>query len=157
MRHDIVRIAVVVAGLICAAGGLALGGATWSGQQPYTLAVPEHITGTGAEQARSGSLDMPLDHDTPCTITVSVAKAGDEVLASAGDTLVTSYKLTGAALQNGGDGDWVDSSTFLTRNYSVPETGPPDGITIWVRAAAGSGRANNAGTYSASVILTASW
>ena len=154
MRHDIVRMAVVVSGLISAAGGLALGGANWSGQ-PYTLAVPDHITGAG--QARSGSLVMTLDHDTPCTITLSVTKAGDEVLASAGDTLATSYKLTGAALQNGGDGDWVDSSTFLTRNYSVPETGPSDGITIWVRAAASSGRANNAGTYSASVILTASW
>jgi hypothetical protein len=153
VRHDIVRIAAVVSGLICAAGGLALGGATWSGQ-PYTLAVPDHITGAG--QARSGSLVMTLDHDTPCTITVSVAKAGDEVLASAGDTLATSYKLTGAALQNG-DAEWVDSSTFLTRNYSVPETGPSDGITLWVRAAAGSGRANDAGTYSASVILTASW
>jgi hypothetical protein len=153
VRHDIVRIAAVVSGLICAAGGLALGGATWSGQ-PYTLAVPDDITGAG--QARSGSLVMTLDHDTPCTITVSVAKAGDEVLASAGDTLATSYKLTGAALQNG-DAEWVDSSTFLTRNYSVPETGPSDGITLWVRAAAGSGRANDAGTYSASVILTASW
>ena len=153
MRHDIVRIAGVVAGLICAAGGLALGGATWSGQ-PYTLAVPDPITGAG--QARSGSLVMTLDHDTPCTITVSVAKAGDEVLASAGDTLVTRYKLTGAALLNG-DEAWVDSSTFLTRNYSVPETGPSDGITLWVRAAAGSGRATNAGTYAASVILTASW
>jgi len=153
VRHDIVRIAVVVAGLICAAGGLALGGANWSGQQPYTLAVPEHIT--GARQAPIGSLEMTLDHDTPCTITVSVAKAGDEVLTSAGDTLVTSYKLMGAALQNGGDGDWVDSSTFLTRNYSVQGTDPK--IKIWVEAAAGSGRANNAGTYSASVILTASW
>jgi hypothetical protein len=99
---------------------------------------------------------MTLDYDTPCTITVSVAKAGDEVLASGGDTLATSYKLAGAALQNG-DGDWVDSSTFLTRSYSVQGTGPFDEITIWVRAAASSGRANNAGTYSASVILTASW
>jgi len=153
VRHDIVRIAAVVSGLICAAGGLALGGATWSGQ-PYTLAVPDHITGAG--QTRSGSLVMTLDHDTPCTITVSVAKAGDEVLASAGDVLVTSYKLTGAALLNG-DEAWVDSSTFLTRNYSVPETGPSDWITLWVRAAASSGRANDAGTYSASVILTASW
>jgi len=153
VRHDGVRIAVVVSGLICAAGGLALGGATWSGQ-PYTLAVPDHITGAG--QVRSGSLVMTLDHDTPCTIAVSVAKAGDEVLASAGDTLATSYKLTGAALQNG-DAEWVDSATFLTRNYSVQGTGPSDGITIWVRAAAGSGRATDAGTYSASVILTASW
>lgn len=153
MRHDIVRIAVVVSGLICAAGGLALGGANWSGQ-PYTLAVPDPITGAG--QARSGSLVMTLDHDTPCTITLSVEKAGDEVLASAGDTLATSYKLTGAALQNG-DAEWVDSSTFLTRNYSVPGPGPVDTMTIWVRAAASSGRATNAGAYSASVILTASW
>ena len=153
MRQDGARIAAVVSGLICAAGGLALGGASWSGQ-PYTLAVPDHIT--GGRQARSGSLVMTLDYDTPCTITVSVATAGDEVLASAGDTLVTSYKLAGAALQNG-DGDWVDSSTFLTRSYSVQGTGPFDEITIWVRAAASSGRANNAGTYSASVILTASW
>jgi hypothetical protein len=144
---------VVVAGLICAAGGLALGGANWSGQ-PYTLAVPDHITGAG--QKHIGSLEMTLDHDTPCTITVSVAKAGDEVLASAGDTLATSYKLTGTALQGGGDPAWVDSSKFLTGNYSVAEGEDPK-ITIWVQAAASSGRANDAGTYSASVILTASW
>ena len=153
MRQDGAGRAVVVSGLICAAAGLAFGAASWSGQ-PYTLAVPDHITGAG--QVRSGSLVMTLDHDTPCTITVSVAEAGEEVLASAGDALVTNYKLTGAALQNG-DAEWVDSSTFLTRNYSVEGTGPFDEITIWVRAAASSGRANNAGTYSASVILTASW
>ena len=146
--------AVVVASLICAAGGLALGGASWPGQ-PYTLAVPDHITGAG--KACSGSLVMTLDHDTPCTITVSVAKADDEILASAGDTLATSYKLTGTALLNEGDGDWVDSSTFRTREYIVSSTGPSDGITIWVRATASSGRANDAGTYSASIILTASW
>jgi hypothetical protein len=145
--------ALIVSGLICAASGLAWGGASWSGE-PYTLAVPDHITGSG--QARSGSLVMTLDHDVPCTITVSVAKAGDEVLASAGDTLVTSYMLTGAALENG-DPDWVDSTTFRTRSYNVPQTGPADGITLWVRAAAGPARASNAGAYSASVILTASW
>lgn len=152
MRRDIVRIAAVVSGLICAAGGLALGGANWS-NQPYTLAVPDPITGAG--QVRIGSLDMTLDHDTPCTITVSVAKAGDAVLTFAGDTLATSYRLTGTALQGGGDPAWVDSSTFLTGNYSVEGADPK--ITIWVQAAASSGRANDAGTYSASVILTASW
>ncbi len=153
MRQHRARIAAVVFGLICAAGDSTLGGANWSGQ-PYTLAVPDHITARG--QARSGSLAMTLDHDTPCTITVSVATAGDEVLASAGDTLVTSYKLTGTSLQNG-DGDWVDSSTFLTHTYNVLGTGPGDEITLWVRAAAASNRANNAGAYTASVILTTSW
>ena len=156
MRHDIVRIAAVVSGLICAAGGLALGDlpiGRWVGE-PYTLAVPTHITGAG--QAHSGSLVLTLEHNRHCTITVSVANAGDEVLTFAGDTLATSYKLTGAGLVNG-DADWVASSTFLTRNYDLRTVGPSDQITIWVQAAASSSRANNAGTYSASVILTASW
>jgi len=153
MRQNVAKVAMIVCCCVCAVCRPASGGASWSGQ-PYTLAIPDHITGLA--QARSGSLVMTLDHDLPCTITISVAEAGDEVLASAGDTLVTSYMLTGAALGNG-DTEWVDSSTFLTRNYSVQGTGPSDGIKIWVRSTASSARANDAGEYSASVILTASW
>lgn len=153
MRQHRARVVAVVSCLAWGASRLAMGGAGWPGQ-PYTLTVADHITGPG--QARSGSSAMTLDHDVPCTITVSVAEAGDETLACAGDALVTRYRLTGTALQNG-DAEWVDSSTFLTRSYSVQGTGPSDEITIWVQATAGSGRANDAGTYSASVILTASW
>ncbi len=153
MRQHRARIAAIVFGLICAAGGLALGDASWSGQ-PYTLAISNHITGRG--QVQSGSLAMTLNHDAPCTITVSVETAGDEALASANDTLVTSYKLTGTALQNA-DGDWVDSTTFLTHSYNVLGAGPGDEITLWARAVAGTNRANNAGDYTASVILTTSW
>jgi hypothetical protein len=141
---------VVVASLICAAGGLALGEASWY-DQPYTLDVLDHITGIGQEP--NGSLVMRLDHVTPCTIVVSVATE----LISAGNTLATSYKLTGTDLENGGDGGWVDSSTFLNRNYEVLGAGPSSDVTIWVRATASSDKANDAGTYSASVILTASW
>jgi hypothetical protein len=144
-------IILVAAG--CAVCGLAFGAASWSGQ-PYALIVGNHITGPA--QAPTGLLAMTLDHDGPCTIGVSVDHAGNEVLNCSGETLVTGYKLTGAALQNG-DADWVSSSAFLTRNYDVQGNGPSDPITLWVRAAGASSRANNAGTYSASVILTVSW
>jgi len=153
LRQTRSKTLTVVCSLLWAAAGLALGAASWPGQ-PYMLAVAEPLTACG--QVRTGALAMMLNHDTPCSIGVSVVVGGDEVLTSAGDSLVTGYKLTGTALQNG-DADWVDSSTFLTRVYQVQGTGPADEITIWVRAAAASGRANNPGVYSAAIVLTASW
>jgi hypothetical protein len=139
--------------LAVAACGSALGDASWTGQ-PYSATVAEHLTGTG--QARSGSLAISLSHDVPCTVAVSVDRAGDEVLRLDGDWLATSYKLNGAALENG-DAEWVDSTTFLSRSYAVPGTGPADELTLWVRAAAAPDRANEAGTYTAAIVLTASW
>ncbi len=140
-------------GTACAGQSLTFGGAGWPGQ-PYSLGITEHVTAPG--QVRSGSVAMTLEHDAPCMISVSVGEAGDQMLTCNGDTLTTSYKLTGASLQNPDTG-WVGSQTFLTRTYDVQGNGPTAEITIGVRAAASATRANQAGTYSASVVLTVSW
>jgi hypothetical protein len=126
-------------------------GVGWAGK-PYSVAIPTHFTGRG--QALSSSVSMTLDH-TNGSIQASVAQAGNEVLSGAGDTLVTQYMLTGARLQNG-DSAWVSSSTFLTKTYSVLGADVST-VTLSVQGTSASNRANNAGAYSASIILTYTW
>jgi len=144
---------VACAASLCLACGLLLA-AGWAGQ-PYAVSVANHIS--ARKQSQSDSLKMTLQHDSPCSITVSVAQAGDEVLTLSGsDILTTAYMLRGPSLQNG-DGDWVASSVFLTHSYLVEGNGPSDEITIWVCATSADDRANDAGSYSSAVTLTASW
>ena len=143
---------MVIAAIAYAMCRLAFGGnASWE-DDPYSLTIPTHFTGVG--QVRSGSVGMTLDHRAPCTVQVSVANGGDEVLTCSGDTLLTQYKLTGLMLEGGGDATWVDSSTFRTKVYTIVGDGKGVVMTLWVQATSASARANNAGTYSASVILT---
>ncbi len=139
---------------LCLACGVLLAGASWVGQ-PYSVTIANPIT--ARNQSQSDSLTMTLEHDKVCDIDVSVAQAGDEVLrSSTDDTLTTDYMLTSSAIQGGGDATWVPSSQFVGGNYKVTGTGPSD-ITIWVLATSAPDRANDAGTYSAQVILTATW
>jgi hypothetical protein len=131
--------------------------AQWT-QPTYSLTIASHLTGSG--DAQSGSTVIALEYDGPVTIQASAASAGSEVLTSAShDTLTTSYKLTGAALGGTADNDWVPSATFVSpaKSYSVEGTGPSSEITLSVRAQTAAGRANDAGGYTASVVLTASW
>jgi len=129
------------------------GGASWAGQ-PYSVTMPTHITALG--QSFNSSSNLTLQHDVSCSIGVSVAQAGDEILTNGGATLTTSYKLTGAGLQNG-DAGWVASTAFLAHTYNVPSTGPTDIVTISVKADAPADHAPEAGAYTASIILTVSW
>ncbi len=140
----------------CVACGCVLGATGWE-QSEYTATITSHFGGTS--QTRSGSTVLTLNHDFVVTIHASVPRAGDEVLASpTNDTLTTSYKLTGAALGSSADSDWVSSSAFISPGnlYTVEGTGPSE-ITFWVRGISATGRANSAGTYTASIILTATW
>ena len=139
---------------VIAAGSAACGaafGVGWAGK-PYSVAIPTHFT--ARSQALSGSVGMTLDHNNG-SIQASVAQAGNEVLSGAGDTLATQYMLTGARLQNG-DSSWVGSSAFLTKTYSVLGADVST-VTLSVRGTSASNRANNAGAYSASIILTYTW
>ena len=138
---------------VCIGHPAILADASWL-DSPYSLEPDGHITSPG--QTLDGSLTMTLAHDQPCQISVSVAQAGDEVLSIDGDALTTSYKLTGPSVTNP-DGHWVGSQTFVTRTYGVDGYGPTSDITISVRAAAASDRANKAGEYSASIVLTVTW
>lgn len=147
---------------LCAVAGLAAllwacqqahGGVTWVGQ-PYQLTMPTHITTRG--QFFVGSINLPLDHDVPCTLRVSVASPGDEVLTRGTSTLTTTYKLSGPQIPNS-DPDWVNADTFLAHVYTVLGTGTPDTITLSAKGTAPALSAPEAGDYTASLILTVSW
>jgi hypothetical protein len=99
---------------------------------------------------------MTLDHDTPCTLGVSVASSGDEVLRKGSATLTTAYMLTGPTVPDGDTG-WVSSADFVTRVYTVVGTGSADPITLSVKGTAPGQTAPDAGQYTAAVILTAYW
>ena len=99
---------------------------------------------------------MALTHDAPCSVAVSAAGAGQEILTNSGDSLTTAYKFTGATLQNP-DATWVDSSTFLTHTYNVLGTGPNDSITLAVQGTSATNHAVESGNYSAALVFTVSW
>ena len=143
--------AAVVASAICWAAGVAQGGASWLAQ-PYSVSIPTHISGTN--QAVSASTDMMLQHDVACSIVVSVG-LGNEVLTLNGRTLTTAYKLEGTHLSDS-DTDWVGSATFITKTYHVLGT-VDSTIKLSVQATAPSNQAPDAGAYTASITLTASW
>jgi len=93
------------------------------------------------------------------TIHVSAASSGSEVLrSSTSDTLTTRDKLAGPSLTNP-DTEWVPSATFVSpaTSYGVLGIGPSSEITIWARAQTAATRANDSGSYEASLVLTASW
>ena len=141
---------------VCLACNGAAGATGWA-QPTGSVTISTHFQATS--QSWSGSTVLTLNHDGAVTIQASVATGGDEVLtASTNDALVTSYKLTGAALGGSADGDWVSSSAFISpaRSYSVEGTGPSE-ITFWARGTSAADRANDAGTYTAVIILTATW
>ncbi len=138
---------------VCSGHSTTLADASWQ-DAPYSFETDGHITFPG--QVRDGTLEMTLAHDQPCRVSVSVAQAGDEVLSIDGDALTTSYKLTGPSVLNP-DEHWVGSQTFISRTYDVDGHGPTSDITLSVRVAAAGDRANNAGEYSASIVLTVSW
>jgi len=137
----------------CAMSSLALADGAWL-DGPYTLAMEESITAGGRES--SGSVVMTLVHNEPCQISMSVLHEGDEVLSCNGDTLTTNYKLAGENLQNP-DAEWIDPQTFLQKAYQIMSFGPESQVTLWVRATASMMRANEAGNYEASLVMTLSW
>ncbi|MGA2498350.1 MAG: hypothetical protein ABSH20_11450 [Tepidisphaeraceae bacterium] len=152
MGPNVMRAAVVLS-VICWAAAIAQANVMWLGQ-PYSVSIPTHIN--GINQVITSSSNLTLHHDVACDILVSVAVAGNEVLTTGGRTLTTAYKLTGADVSNA-DGAWVPSATFITKTYHVVGTGPNSTITIAVQATPPSNRAADAGAYSASITLTATW
>lgn len=146
--------AAVAVGAVCGSASAITG---WA-QPEYTATPAPHITGLG--QACTDAIILVLDHDGVAAIQASAIQPGDEVLTheTTGDTLATSYKLTGAALGASSDTDWVASAQFIlpARSYSVEGVGPSD-ITFHVQGEAAAVRANDAGTYTASIVLTVTW
>jgi len=153
--------ALAVLAAAAAAVGAACGSASaitgWA-QPEYTATPAPHVTGLG--QTCADSIILVLDHDGDAALQASAVQPGDEVLThqDTGDTLTTSYKLTGAALGASSDTDWVAAAQFVlpARSYSVEGVGPSD-ITFHVQGEAAAVRANDAGTYAASIVLTVTW
>ncbi len=145
--------AVIVVSAICWAVGVAQAAATWLGQ-PYSVTVPTHISSVG--QVVTSNSNLVLQHDAACDLIVTALVSGNEVLTSGGQTLSTAYMLTGADVSNP-DGGWVPAATFVTRTYHVVGTGPNSTINIAVQATPPADRAQDAGAYSASIQITATW
>lgn len=133
--------------------------ASWV-ESSYQATIATHFNASG--QAQSGSVTLVLNHTEAegVSLNASAGSPGSEVLKhnTSNDTLATQYKLTGTALDDGADNDWVSASDFIdpARSYPVSGVGPSE-ITLHVRGVSSSGRASDAGTYSASLVLTASW
>ena len=142
------------------AGQEAFAAAAWTSES-YNLEILTHFTQVG--QQLPGSAALTLEHTEGVTLTISAAGEGKEVLtcqtAGSGDTLLTKYKLTGADLGGAADSTWVSSSDFInpSRSYSLPYTDGVSEVTLEVQGTAADNRANDAGTYTASLIVTATW
>jgi hypothetical protein len=144
---------MMVLAAICYAVAPASGTASWA-SLTYGINIPTHVSSRG--QSCTGSVVMTLMHDAPCSIAIAPAGAGLEVLSIAGDSLNTSYKITGPMVQNP-DATWVASTAFLSNSYNVLGTGPVDSITLAVEGTAASNHAVEAGNYTADLVLTVSW
>ena len=158
LRHSGARIllAALLAALPAVHSRQASGAYGWA-QPEYSVTIATSLA--RVNDAQAGSSVLTLNHDAPVTIQASATTAGSEVLRSASsDTLITNYMLTGAALGETADADWVSSATFVSpqKSYSVQGTGPSE-ITIGVRAQTALTRANDAGAYTGSVTLTVTW
>ncbi len=131
-----------------------LGATVWMGPT-YDLTLP-HVTQSG--QSITGGLDLALQHDGPCDVTIHPLRAGGEVLTGPGGaTLKTSYKLTGAAILVP-DADWVESADFRVRAYHIQSSGPTtDVLRLEVKGESPTGGAVPAGDYTTSFALTVTW
>jgi len=152
VRHALLFFALV-AGL-SAPVAIALGATAWMGPG-YNLSLPP-VNGTG--QTISGSLDLSLQHDTPCDVTIHLLRNGGEVLTGPnGATLTTTYMLTGPCLLTP-DATWISSTDFRNRVYHVNTNGPTNDILhLAVRGESPAGRAVPVGDYNTSFALTVTW
>lgn len=142
--------AAMLAALLCCALSRA---ATQFQALPYSLTL-SHIQQVGG--ICTGSIPVPLAHDTPCWLTVSAPQSGFEILTlggggSGGPTLTTAYKITGIA---DSDADWLDSTAFTHRTYSLPGNNLTDTLTLSVKGTAPADAAPEPGDYTATIVLT---
>ena len=120
--------------------------------------------------------DTPSDNETQtlyinCNVEISADNTATAQLSSATDTLVTEYQLaddgdgsattgaSGAAEGASGIASWTGYDTFLSTALAVThvDTDGAVDITLSVRASNSAGEVADAGAYSATQTLTASW
>jgi len=119
--------------------------------------------------AISGQTDTPEGSQaqtlyTNCDLEISADTGTTARLSSATDNLVTKYKLSydGDGLTATGGSDvviWTDYDTFLSTASAVThiDTDGAVDVTLYVQASNPSGRVADAGSYTATQTLTASW
>ena len=148
-------VALAAISLCLSSAGL---GASWT-PAGYNLEILTHFSQTG--QQHTGSVTLTLEHTEDITLAITANGAGKEVFAcqTSGDTLVTRYKLTGADLGGAADSAWVSSSDFISpsRSYPLPYTDGVSQVTLEAQCTSSANRANDAGAYSASLVITATW
>lgn len=132
----------------------------WIGPAHYTLALKKDLTNNLGQLDREveGYLDLQLEHDTPCDISMHVLRADGELLVGPNNTkLTTNYKLTGAAL-TAPDAAWVDSTTFRSKVYHVHTSGPiTDTLTLHVQGTLPAGANPPPGSYTTYFAMTVTW
>lgn len=101
---------------------------------------------------------------TNCNLEISADNTTASQLSSATDILVTKYQLSydgdGVTATGGTDvGTWTDYDTFLATPSAVThvDTDGAVDITLYVQASNPAGRVADAGSYTATQTLTASW
>jgi len=101
---------------------------------------------------------------TNCNLEISADNTTTARLSSATDALVTKYQLSydgDGVTATGGTGvaTWTDYNTFLSTASAVThvDTDGAVNVTLYVQASNPGGRVADAGAYSATQTLTASW
>jgi len=119
--------------------------------------------------AISGQADTPEGSQvqtlyTNCNLEISADTSTTARLSSATDVLTTKYKLSydgDGVTATGGTGvaTWTDYSTFLSTASAVThkDTDGAVDVTLYVQASNPGGRVADAGAYTATQTLTASW
>jgi len=133
----------------------------WEGFANFGPIALENIG--NRNQVREGSSSLSLTLNGNATISADNTAAAQLTHATSGDTLVTEYKLTfdgdGDPNTGGETVDWTPYNDFLTTPSDVTYfTGDEDvEVTLHVRASNAAGTLADAGTYTATQTLTASW
>jgi hypothetical protein len=168
------RLAVLVACLVVPSMALAGGSGTnttvtvnatveqffeWTDVNP-SIDLPNF---TASNQTKGSSVVLTVWTNVGATITPSVTDGKDAVLTKGTEVLTTEYKMTGADLGGTADGAWKGSGAggaFITANtYTVQQAGGTGVYTMTMNAQATTSavKANDSGSYSCQVVLTATW
>ena len=133
----------------------------WEGFANFGPIALENIG--NRNQVREGYSSLNLTLNGNATISADNSAAAQLTHTTSGDTLVTEYKLTfdgdGDPNTGGETVDWTPYNDFLTTPSDVTYfTGDEDvEVTLHVRASNAAGTLADAGTYTATQTLTASW
>ena len=119
---------------------------------------------TAVAQTKGSTVLLTVWTNVGAIITPSTSDGKSGVLTSTGsDTLTTEYKMTGTDLGATADVAWKSSGvggTFITGNTYTVQQVDGNGVytmTVNAQATTSAAKANDAGSYTCQVVLTATW